>query len=59
MTKRLLPKLLNRFDKKNRSAIINISSITGEYPQPYAAVYSGSKAFNDYFSICLSEEFKA
>ena len=29
LTKRILPKLKNRYNKKNRSAIINISSIAG------------------------------
>jgi 17beta-estradiol 17-dehydrogenase / very-long-chain 3-oxoacyl-CoA reductase len=54
MTKKILPNMLYR---KNKSAIISISSISGTsfigYLQPYAA----TKAFNDFFSKALTEEY--
>jgi 17beta-estradiol 17-dehydrogenase / very-long-chain 3-oxoacyl-CoA reductase len=36
--------------RQKRSAIINLSSVAGEHPLPYLAIYSSTKAFNDYFS---------
>lgn len=45
MTSILLPKM-----NPTRSAIINLSSFLGENPAPYSTLYSGTKAFNTYFS---------
>lgn len=45
MTSILLPKM-----NPTRSAIINLSSFLGENAAPYSTLYSGTKAFNTYFS---------
>lgn len=49
--------MLSRRNKKTKSAIINIASVSGERPMPFGQVYSGSKAFDDYFSRALSIEY--
>lgn len=41
MTRVLIEKMLQR---PKKSAIITISSVLGQYPAPYLAVYSGTKA---------------
>mmetsp|Transcript_4423 Transcript_4423/g.4957 ORF Transcript_4423/g.4957 Transcript_4423/m.4957 type:complete len:309 (+) Transcript_4423:57-983(+) len=42
--------------RSQRSAIINLSSYSGEHYAPMYSLYSGSKAFNNYLSIATSEE---
>ena len=54
LTKTFIPKLLAR---KNKSAIINISSSAFYRPFPYMALYSATKIFDDYFSRALSLEY--
>jgi len=49
----LINKLL---DRKRRGAIITVASTAGTFAFPYLQVYSGTKAFNDFFSRALSEE---
>lgn len=49
LTSALLPQM-----KVHRSAIINLSSYTGENPTPYNTLYSATKAFNTFFSESLS-----
>ena len=46
MTKMILPGML----KKKRGAIINISSVAAMGPQPFATIYSATKAYVDFFS---------
>jgi len=55
LTKRFLPKLIHR---TKRSAIVNLSSYAGFHPSPGRAMYCATKAFNDYLSQGLSEEYK-
>lgn len=43
--------------REQRSAIINLSSVAGEYPLPYISVYSASKAYNDFFSQAIEMEY--
>ncbi len=50
LTKKLLKKMILR---QKKSAIINLSSVMGQYPTGYAAVYSATKAFDDFFSRSL------
>ncbi len=55
ITHRLLPAMI-----KNKSGdIINISSMAGFQPIPYAAVYSATKAFLTTFSLALEAEVAA
>ena len=58
MTKFLLPKLLHRHDKRHRSAVINVASITALYPSYRSEVYSASKAYDDLFSRGLAETYR-
>jgi len=53
ITRVFLPGLANR---EKKSAIINISSIAGGFPQPHRQTYSASKAFLDYLSRGLAYE---
>jgi len=55
LTKAIIPQMLKR---SSRSAIINIGSTSGKRPMPYFSVYSGTKAFNDFFSKALSVEYR-
>jgi short-subunit dehydrogenase len=43
MVKKLMPLMTNRVGKQ--FGLINVSSGTGFYPQPYATTYSATKAF--------------
>ncbi|CAD8069712.1 unnamed protein product [Paramecium primaurelia] len=52
MTKYLLPMM----KKRQRSGVINLSSLTGRFAYPYYQVYSATKAFNDYFTRSLQIE---
>ena len=54
LTHWLLPGMLAR---DHRSAVINLSSVAGEYPLPYLAVYSATKAYNDFLSQSLDMEY--
>ncbi len=54
MSHEAIPRMLKR---EKRSAIINLSSVAGQYPLPYLAVYSSTKAFNDFFSQSLEMEY--
>jgi len=54
LTHKILPQLNSR---KKKSAIINVSSIMAFRPFGYFAVYSATKAFNDYFSRGLAGEY--
>ncbi|CAD8051936.1 unnamed protein product [Paramecium sonneborni] len=53
LTKKILPIMKQR---KNRSAIINLSSIAGRLPLPFHQTYSATKAFDDHFSQSLALE---
>jgi 17beta-estradiol 17-dehydrogenase / very-long-chain 3-oxoacyl-CoA reductase len=53
LTKDLLPHL-----RSQPSLILNVSSYAGTYPPPYLAVYAGTKAYNNAFSISLSRELE-
>ena len=57
LTYKLLPRLLLR-KKPRKSAIINISSISGVLPTPFFAIYSSTKAFTEAFTKTLREEYK-
>lgn len=53
MTRSLITKLSKR---KKKSAIINLSSMFGIRPAPYASCYGAAKAFNDVLSRGLAKE---
>eukprot|EP00823_Brevimastigomonas_motovehiculus_P002600 TRINITY_DN1572_c1_g1_i1.p1 TRINITY_DN1572_c1_g1~~TRINITY_DN1572_c1_g1_i1.p1 ORF type:complete len:358 (-),score=106.97 TRINITY_DN1572_c1_g1_i1:388-1461(-) len=52
LTRRLLPLL----KKRKRSAILNLSSISGVYSTPMMSLYSATKSFMNAFSRSLSRE---
>ncbi len=54
LTSRLIPPMVAR----RRGGIINVSSMTGFQPIPYATVYSATKAFMTSFSMGLREELR-
>ncbi|HEX3279616.1 MAG TPA: SDR family NAD(P)-dependent oxidoreductase, partial [Pyrinomonadaceae bacterium] len=54
MTYQLLPAMI----KAGRGSIINISSLAGLQPVPYAAIYSATKSFLITFSMALREELR-
>lgn len=53
LTRKLLPQL-----NRQPSVILNVSSYAAIYPPPYLAVYAGTKAYNNAFSISLSRELE-
>ncbi|KAL0967942.1 hypothetical protein UPYG_G00260160 [Umbra pygmaea] len=55
MTRLVLPRMVAR----SKGVVLNISSASGMYPVPLLTVYSSSKAFVDFFSRGLQEEYKA
>nr|XP_015101678.2 very-long-chain 3-oxoacyl-CoA reductase [Vicugna pacos] len=55
MTRLVLPGMVER----SKGAIINISSASGLYPFPLLTIYSATKAFVDFFSQSLHEEYKS
>lgn len=50
LTRNLLPHL------NKQALILNVSSYAGLFPPPYLAVYAGTKAYNNAFSISLARE---
>ncbi|XP_015242016.1 very-long-chain 3-oxoacyl-CoA reductase-A [Cyprinodon tularosa] len=54
MTRLVLPKMVER----SKGVILNISSASGMYPVPLLTVYSATKAFVDFFSRGLHEEYR-
>ena len=54
MTRLVLPRMTER----SRGVILNISSASGMYPVPLLTVYSSTKAFMDFFSRGLHEEYR-
>ena len=55
LTHRLLPAMI----EQKSGGIINVSSMAGFQPIPYAAVYSATKAFLTTFSLALEAEISA
>jgi 17beta-estradiol 17-dehydrogenase / very-long-chain 3-oxoacyl-CoA reductase len=55
MTKLVLPKMV----EKQKGVIINISSQSGLRPVPLLSVYSATKAYVEFFSAAVSEEYKS
>lgn len=55
LTYNLLPPMIERGD----GAIINVSSVAGFQPIPYAALYSAAKSFLTTFSMALREEVRS
>lgn len=54
MTRLVLPRMVDR----SKGVILNISSASGMYPVPLLTVYSATKAFVDFFSRGLQEEYR-
>ncbi|PSL44667.1 17beta-estradiol 17-dehydrogenase / very-long-chain 3-oxoacyl-CoA reductase [Chitinophaga niastensis] len=52
----LTSSLLPHFSKP--SLILNVSSYAGLFPPPYLAIYAGTKAYNNAFSISLARELE-
>ncbi|XP_069325953.1 very-long-chain 3-oxoacyl-CoA reductase [Eulemur rufifrons] len=55
MTRLVLPGMVER----SKGVILNISSASGMLPVPLLTVYSATKAFVDFFSQCLHEEYRS
>uniref|UniRef100_A0A2K6EQJ3 Very-long-chain 3-oxoacyl-CoA reductase n=1 Tax=Propithecus coquereli TaxID=379532 RepID=A0A2K6EQJ3_PROCO len=55
MTRLVLPGMVER----SKGVILNISSASGMFPVPLLTVYSAAKAFVDFFSQCLHEEYRS
>ncbi|KFO19891.1 very-long-chain 3-oxoacyl-CoA reductase [Fukomys damarensis] len=55
MTRLVLPGMVER----SKGVILNISSASGLAPVPLLTIYSASKAFVDFFSRCLHEEYRS
>lgn len=55
MTQKLVPMFLER---NKKCAIINLSSQSIAFSVRNLSVYTGTKAFNDSFSKCLSQDYK-
>lgn len=55
MSKLVLPAMV----EKRKGAIINISSQSGCRPVPLLAVYSASKAYVEFFSAAIAEEYRS
>jgi 17beta-estradiol 17-dehydrogenase / very-long-chain 3-oxoacyl-CoA reductase len=55
MTRLVLPYMLHN----KKGAIINLSSFSGVVPVPLLSIYSGSKAYVDFFSAALEYEYKS
>jgi uncharacterized protein len=56
---RLTAAVLPVMRQHKRGTIVNISSGAAFHPHPYAAVYGGSKAFVNSFSLAIREENRA
>ncbi|XP_077373221.1 very-long-chain 3-oxoacyl-CoA reductase-A [Festucalex cinctus] len=54
MTRLVLPGMADR----SKGVILNISSASGMYPVPLLTIYSATKAFVDFFSRGLQEEYR-
>ncbi|XP_075994432.1 very-long-chain 3-oxoacyl-CoA reductase-A isoform X2 [Genypterus blacodes] len=54
MTRLVLPRMAER----SKGIVLNISSASGMYPLPLLTVYSATKAFVDFFSRGLQEEYR-
>ncbi|KAM7002835.1 very-long-chain 3-oxoacyl-CoA reductase-A [Tautogolabrus adspersus] len=54
MTRLVLPRMAER----SKGIVLNISSASGMYPVPLLTVYSATKAFMDFFSRGLHEEYR-
>lgn len=54
----LTRKFINHFrSRQNRSAVINVSSITSNIPMPYIGVYGSTKIYQDHFTKSLQIEY--
>lgn len=55
LCRKIMPKMRMR---SKRSLVLNISSASGTFAQPYTVGYCASKAFVDFFTRALALEFK-
>lgn len=55
MTQKFVPMFLER---KKKCAIVNLSSQSIAFSVRNLSVYTGTKAFNDSFSKCLSQDYQ-
>ncbi|XP_014716723.1 very-long-chain 3-oxoacyl-CoA reductase [Equus asinus] len=55
MTRLVLPGMVER----SKGVILNISSASGMHPAPLLTIYSATKAFVDFFSRSLHEEYRS
>lgn len=57
-TTRMTRIVLAQMVERKAGAIINLSSMAGRAPNPMLAVYSGTKAYIDYFTKAIAQEYK-
>ncbi|KAF6103660.1 hydroxysteroid 17-beta dehydrogenase 12 [Phyllostomus discolor] len=55
MTRLVLPGMVER----SKGVILNISSASGMMPVPLLTIYSATKAFVDFFSQCIHQEYRS
>ncbi|XP_064602706.1 very-long-chain 3-oxoacyl-CoA reductase-like [Liolophura sinensis] len=55
MTNLVLPGMVNR----KKGVIINLSSMSAMKPTPMLSIYSAAKAYADFYSACVHEEYKS
>ncbi|CAD8115886.1 unnamed protein product [Paramecium sonneborni] len=55
LSKRFIPRFLQR--NKQKSAIINVTSLAGKFPTPYFNVYSATKAYGEFLTTTLKAEY--
>lgn len=53
----MMKALVKQMATRNRSSIINLSSMIGLYPAHHYNIYSASKAFVDMLTRCMSREY--
>lgn len=59
LLKQIVPRLRAHITKNDsRAAIINVSSLVGDFPIPSHAVYGGTKGFTDYFTESVGLEYQ-
>lgn len=54
MSRIILPQMLQR----KKGVIINLSSAAGDTPVPLIALYSASKAYNNFLSLAMDMEYR-
>lgn len=57
-TQQLMLLAISKFKQQNHGGVISVSSIAAFQPIPFMAAYAGTKVFNLYHSLAVSEEIR-